>query len=69
MRNFYLPAANFITRCKDCKHRPIQDPLLFTVDPPFDEYGDEDFTCPFLTGDSYNDKYPEDDDFCQEGEK
>lgn len=60
-----------VVRCKDCKHRPVEDPAFNVMDqilPPKID-GKEDFTCPCLDMDSWHSWTPNDDWFCADGER
>lgn len=53
-----------IVKCKDCKHRPVRDGADIFKPDTFDTI------CPYLcAGDSYYNRVPEDDWFCNFGEK
>lgn len=67
-----------VVRCKDCKHRPVYDeqkremPPMLNIE--YDEDGepwiwDDDMTCPYLCGDSYYNQMPDDEQFCDRGER
>lgn len=67
-----------LIRCKDCKHRPEYDnrkritPPVMEVE--YDDDGepwvwDDDMTCPYLCGDSYYNQMPDDEQFCDRGER
>lgn len=67
-----------VIRCKDCKHRPVYDEQKREMPPrlniEYDEDGepwiwDEDMACPYLCGDSYYNQMPDDEQFCDRGER
>lgn len=67
-----------VIRCKDCKHRPVYDEQKREMPPrlniEYDEDGepwiwDDDMTCPYLCGDSYYNQMPDDEQFCDRGER
>lgn len=67
-----------LVRCKDCKHRPVYDEQKREMPPrlniEYDEDGkpwiwDDDMTCPYLCGDSYYNQMPDDEQFCDRGER
>ena len=58
------PISQTIVRCKNCKHRPIDDgsddggfSLIFP-----------DYVCPYRCDDSYYNRMPKDDWYCHNGE-
>ena len=66
-------------KCINCKHRPIDNGPDNTPKTPVKEYVDLgldepepiewDYTCPYVCGDSWYNRMPEDDDFCSKFEK
>lgn len=69
-----VPTADVVevVRCKNCKHRPeIVDPRRpygnGLEGPRIDQFGYDD-TCPYLCGDSWYNRMPNDDGFCDLGE-
>ena len=67
-----------VIKCKDCKHRPVYDEQKREMPPrlniEYDEDGepwiwDDDMTCPYLCGDSYYNQMPDDEQFCDRGER
>ena len=65
-----LQKAVQVVRCKDCIHKPIRY-AFGKPDAPWidEEYGERDYTCPYLCGDDYYNKMPDDNGFCSLGEK
>lgn len=70
----HIPSADVVevVRCKNCKHRPeIVDPRRpygnGLEGPRIDQFGYDD-TCPYLCGDSWYNRMPNDDGFCDLGE-
>lgn len=75
-----LPAVDAVPviRCKGCKHRPVYDEQKREMPPrmevEYDDDGepwvwDDDMTCPYLCGDSYYNQMPDDEQFCDRGER
>lgn len=63
--------AEPIVRCKDCKHAPreeIIDGKHYIIEPK-DEDGTTDSTCPYVCMDWYYTEVPDDDSFCDKGER
>ena len=63
----------YVVFCKDCKHRPIINSKPSTepsISAPRQEGSWEyDETCPYLCGDSWYNRMPGDDCFCNFGER
>lgn len=57
-----------LVRCKDCKHRPIDNGVNHAITPKVGE-DDWDYTCPCICYDEYYSWYPPDDFYCGKGER
>ena len=70
-----------LVRCKECKHRPhtnewghIEPPQVLSDD-QWDGWADDekmyedDMTCPYVCGDSYYNRIPEDNQYCDRAER
>ena len=61
-----------VVRCKDCVHRPEAHDGVTSgvgVEPPRDDEGWHDDTCPYLCGDPWYNEMPDDNWFCHLGER
>lgn len=59
-----------LVRCKDCKHRPYEkkiDGRVYIFEPENED--GTDYTCPYVCGDSYYTELPDDNSFCDKGER
>lgn len=58
-----------VVRCKDCIHRPIME--FDDVMPPLIDEEDyyRDYQCPYVGGDDYYNVMPDDNWFCNHGER
>lgn len=68
----YSPSADVaeVVKCKDCIHRPIHMDGK-QIDSPYidDDCCYRDYTCPYLCDDDYYNRMPDDDWFCNHGER
>lgn len=67
-----IPSADVaeVVRCKDCIHRPIHIDGKHPDSPYIDDdccY--KDYTCPYLCDDDYYNRMPDDNWFCNHGER
>lgn len=54
-----------VVRCKDCKHRPLDN-----YEEPTGEDGLPDYVCPYIcSADNWYTGIPDDDSFCDKGER
>ena len=62
-----------VVRCKDCIHRPIPMGKSAPVAPlwmnPEVGYQEDDMTCPYLCDDNWYNKMPDDNGYCDKGER
>ena len=62
-----------VVRCKDCIHRPIPMGKSAPVAPlwmnPEAGYQEDDMTCPYLCDDNWYNKMPDDNGYCDKGER
>ena len=59
-----------VVLCKDCRHRPYKkeiDGRVYIFEPENED--GTDYTCPYVCGDNYYTELPDDNSFCDKGER